>query len=142
MDGADCAGLDFCDTGCLANMVGDGICQDACRTSANCQNDAEDCTGYCAQDCRTEDIGNAYCDVACFREECSWDNGDCANHCVPDCFPEEVGDGTCNMPCNVAECMFDAGDCEECSPGCYLTQVGSPFHVLALVLQSSPLPVC
>jgi len=102
-------------------MIADGVCQQACKTSA-CYDDGGDCDKQnCAPGCDEGWVGDEYCDEACFVEACNWDGGDCSENsgCNTGCLPEYINDGECDSECNVAACSFDGDDCFHGASECY-----------------------
>jgi hypothetical protein len=74
---------EYCAPGCHNSWIGDGECDDACRT-AECNWDGGDCAWVdaCAVGCPDEWIGDGVCDDACYNAVCGWDGGDCD---IPEC---------------------------------------------------------
>lgn len=66
----------FCSSNCHVHMVGDGICQPACDTSA-CSRDGGDCVSGCAPGCPPSWVGNGVGNSECNSAACSDDGGDC-----------------------------------------------------------------
>ena len=77
-----------CSPGCLADAIGNGICDIECFVSA-CYQDGNDCANndpneldellseYCAPGCNAVEIGDGFCDAACNTLGCDFDDGDC-----------------------------------------------------------------
>ena len=78
-DGGDCvtARQGFCNSGCFEDMLGDGVCQEACLT-ARCENDRGDCESQvCSTGCFPYMVGDGKCQESCHVETCEWDRADC-----------------------------------------------------------------
>jgi hypothetical protein len=100
-------------TGCLPDctpeLLGDGICQEACFNLA-CNFDLNDCG--CSPSCPESLIGNYLCNPECLLSACDWDRGDCDSECAKSgCNLRSLNDGICNKECNIETCGFDRGDC-------------------------------
>ena len=81
--GSGSTGLTYCSSGCQTSWIGDGECDEACRTAA-CNWDGGDCAWVdaCAVGCPDEWIGDGVCDDSCYNSACRWDGGDCD---IPEC---------------------------------------------------------
>ncbi|CAG9330614.1 unnamed protein product [Blepharisma stoltei] len=108
--------------GCDLNLLGNGICDNACNY-AECGWDLGDC-GYCNNNCKNnsgyQDMLGSACYSSCNTTSCYHGESYC-QECSENCIYSILGDGICNEDCNNAECNFDFGDCDNstCADGCY-----------------------
>eukprot|EP00727_Mastigamoeba_balamuthi_P009593 m51a1_g5256 putative peptidase c14 (1066) ;mRNA; f:78358-85182 len=73
--------------------------------------------------CPSKHIGNGYCNIFCYTEECKWDGGDCNNtaQCAPGCTPAMLANSVCDPQCATPGCSDDNGVCnywDKCSDQC------------------------
>eukprot|EP00727_Mastigamoeba_balamuthi_P014789 m51a1_g9936 putative peptidase c14 (4927) ;mRNA; r:73913-115619 len=78
--------------------------------------------------CPSKHIGNGYCNILCFTEECQWDGGDCNNteQCDPGCTPAMLANSVCDIECATYNCYDDNGVCkwwDECSDQCLKSMI-------------------
>ena len=64
------------------------------------------CSG---RNCST--LGDGFCDVELFTEQCLWDSGDCLK-CHKSCTLDILFDGRCQNECFTQDCIFDIDDCD------------------------------
>eukprot|EP00727_Mastigamoeba_balamuthi_P001595 m51a1_g11432 putative peptidase s1 and s6 chymotrypsin hap (476) ;mRNA; r:332-2402 len=75
--------------------------------------------------CPTAHIGNGYCNMLCYSEECKWDGGDCNNtQCSPGCTLEMLANNVCDIQCATKDCGYDNNVClSSCSDHCIVTML-------------------
>ena len=64
------------------------------------------CSG---RNCTT--LGDGFCDIEFFNEQCLWDRGDCLK-CHKSCTFDILFDGKCQQECFNHDCIFDIDDCD------------------------------
>jgi hypothetical protein len=60
----------------------------------------------CAQGCSHFQLGDGFCDPACYSRNCKYDHGDCAQ-CKEGCYDWLRNDGVCNPECATPSCLYD-----------------------------------
>ncbi|KAH3745473.1 hypothetical protein Pelo_13126 [Pelomyxa schiedti] len=71
-------------------------------------------SGECPDSCPSWYVGDDYCDIVCWNEECDWDGGDCTHDDMCDfrCLEAMVGNGVCDYFCMISSlCNWDNSDC-------------------------------
>lgn len=102
-------------------MLGDGVCNSQCLTSA-CDYDKRDCeTSLCGVGCLPDMQGNGICETECYSQACLWDMSDC--DCSPGCVSTMIGNGVCDDSCYTEGCAWDLEDCG-CAAGCRYSDLG------------------
>lgn len=143
-------GCAVCAPGCMADEVGDGVCNPECWVAAcgwdfaaedapDCScadvDHNEDCDGLCFDDSYLSWEGDGYCDDGQYGINlvcAAWNNdtGDCDGDepwepPVCEGYMMEVGDGWCDAYNNNEGCDYDGGDC--CQSECFSNTYPCPY---------------
>eukprot|EP00727_Mastigamoeba_balamuthi_P004818 m51a1_g14334 putative serine protease 27-like (1717) ;mRNA; r:128631-137854 len=75
--------------------------------------------------CPKQQIGNGYCNILCYSEECQWDGGDCTNRtCGAGCTADMLVNDVCDVQCITNDCGLDNNKCRGvCSELCLSSMI-------------------